>query len=108
MKVLPLWIIALAIVAFVVFSIDRSMKADEAAALARSRKEYAEKVKAAFYVIQDKKMYVNGIGSDPRKDRVMIGLDGKSPSLLLGTDNFWTVTGIASRPGWRVLNHTNR
>jgi len=99
----PLWVIALSFLGLVVFYIDRTLKADAAAAAVQARKAYAESVRARYYVLQDNKMYVNGIGSDPRRDRVTIGLDGQNPSLLLGTDNFWTTTGIPSRPGWKVL-----
>lgn len=99
----PLWVIAVSFLVLVIFYIDRTMKADAAAAAARARKAYAESLDPKFWVIQGRRMYVNGVGSDPRSDRVMIGLDGKNPSLLLGTDNFWTTTGIPSRPGWKVL-----
>jgi hypothetical protein len=102
----PLWVIAVSFLVLVVFYIDRTMKADADASAARARKAYAASLDPKYWVIQDRRMYVNGVGSDPRRDRVMIGLDGRNPSLLLGTDNFWTVTGIASRPGWRVLNQS--
>jgi hypothetical protein len=100
----PLWILSIGVLVWVVFSIDRTMKADRAAAVQHSRKALAERYKPAFYVIQDGKMYLNGIGADQRKDRIGVDLNGQNPSLLLGTDNYWTVTGVANRPGWRVLN----